>query len=862
MRVLFQPGLAGNAWPGVLVGRTAAFGETWVGEGGLLGLLETQLGLGGPVMSDLLRAAALLPVLRERQGFWSRSLEVDPLGVGLTLVRRWDSLRLHGWAGQPASSRLVALNEVCEALPAGVPDRLRAVIGALEEQPPGVVRVVLPEPVSGLPALWRELLEALGRAGTVVAVQELEECPTSGDLQTARRSGFYPTGDGSLQLVRAAGPLQAAEDLAAWLAAQPDLSDTVIIAPDDVLDSALCRHGLPTSGSASPNQNLLAGVLPLVLEAGWSPPDPERMLELLNLPVGPVPRRVARELAGALQEWPAVGSQTWNEAWSKGLAREEDGRREKIEQRMDVLLRPAVEGGCYPAAEVQRRVRVVLSWLRGRRAFEKNDWTPWNQAVEQCEALLQILDLSGLDDLSGPVLQRLVSDASQSADVSVNHAAQAGISFISSPSALLGPVVTLVWWNFTRDSADAPESLPLWPEEAEALTGAGVSLPDPGAQASLIAERWRRPLLQTRGRLLLLCPEHDEQDQEQFPHPLWDELVGALRTDASPKPLLVRAPQSGNHVSLVTRKKIALPSPRRNWPIAPESLPQRDTESPSSLGSLLGCSFKYCLTYGSRIRPGASASLPAGNMLWGSLVHHVLELVFDAGLPGTPERAAELAAEIFDRDAPQLASSLLQPGEDASCARVREAAVVSARELTRQLQAAGVKVTRMEQALEGVTREGKITGYADMVTGPTSAVIDLKWGGTRYRRTSLADGTAYQLAAYSHMSKGKKRTAYPPVAYFILAEQRLLSTDTMMFKEAELVDGPDPKETWKALCLGWKEARESLGEGYLVAAGIPDEDEEPAINKDVIEEGVLRVSPVCGFCDFGFLCGRCLEGQP
>jgi len=249
-------------------------------------------------------------------------------------------------------------------------------------------------------------------------------------------------------------------------------------------------------------------------------------------------------------------------------------------------------------------------------------------------------------------------------------------------------------------------------------------------------------------------------------------------------------------------------------------------------------------------------------MLWGSLVHHVLELVFDGDLPGTPDRSAELAAEIFDRDAPRLASSLLQPGEEASCARVREAAVASARELTRQLQAAGVKVTHMEQALEGATREGKITGYADMVAGPTPAVVDLKWGGTWYRRTSLADGTAYQLAAYSHMCKGKKRAAYPPVAYFILVEQRLLSTDTKMFKEAERVDGPDPKETWNALRLGWKEARESLGEGSLVAAGVPDEDEELAIDKDVIEEGVLRVSPVCGFCDFGFLCGRSLEVQP
>ena len=807
MKVLFQPGLSGEAWPGVLDGREAAFGEAWVGEAGLLGLLETQLGLGGPAKSDLLRAAALLPVLREQEGFWSRSLEVDPLGVGLALVRRWDVLRLHGWDGQPVSSRLKELHDVCKELPSGMPDRLREVTRALKKRSPGIERVLIPETSRGLPALWQELRKALEGTGTAVCGQLLYESPAEGDLLAARGEDFRPEGDGRLQLVRAAGPLQAADDLAAWLAAQDDLGDTVIVTPDHVLDSALHRHGLPTSGSASPHQNLVAQVLPLVLETGWSPADPARVLELLMLPVGPVPRRIAWKLAKALQEWPALGSPGWCEAWRESLEQVEEDRRSKIEERLGVLLKPTVTGDKYPAAEVERRTRAVLSWLRGRRAMENGDWSPWNQAVEQCETLLEVLDLSGPASLSRPILHRFVADAGHSADASATHEAQTGLCFIDSPSALLGRVGTLVWWNFVRDSAEVPEDLQLWPAEVEALEAAGIKIPDPGDQARLIAERWRWCLSQTRERLLLIYPERDSQDQEQFPHPLWDEIIGAVPSGVSVGPLVTRTPRSGARVSLTRRKKMSMPMPRREWTVAPEAMPSRDHESPSSLGSLLGCSFRYCLQYGARVRPGASASLASGTQLWGSLVHHVLEQVFKEGALPSPKAAAALAADVFDRDVPLLASGLVQAGEEANLALVRGAAVNSARELTRQLKEAGLDVTGMEMELKGKVKEGRLKGYVDMLAGPSPAIIDLKWGGGSYHGRNLKEGTAFQLATYSRLKRSKtKGGKYPPMAYFILSEQRLLTTDQDRFKAAELVEGPAPQETWEALSQGWKEA--------------------------------------------------------
>lgn len=47
MKVVFDRSFDGGAWPGPLAERDAAMGESWLGELGMLGLLETMVGLAG-----------------------------------------------------------------------------------------------------------------------------------------------------------------------------------------------------------------------------------------------------------------------------------------------------------------------------------------------------------------------------------------------------------------------------------------------------------------------------------------------------------------------------------------------------------------------------------------------------------------------------------------------------------------------------------------------------------------------------------------------------------------------------------------------------------------------------------------------
>ena len=111
LRVVFDPAIDAGGWPGVLGARAAAAGEVWLGPMGLLGRLETELGLGGVWATRAERACELAAQLAGRNGWWRESLEADPVGTCERLLRDRDALAMWGWRGEAVSERLAGLWE-------------------------------------------------------------------------------------------------------------------------------------------------------------------------------------------------------------------------------------------------------------------------------------------------------------------------------------------------------------------------------------------------------------------------------------------------------------------------------------------------------------------------------------------------------------------------------------------------------------------------------------------------------------------------------------------------------------------------------------------------------------------------------
>ncbi len=867
MRIVFDPEFELGCWPGPLRGGEASAGEDWVGPSRFVQVLETALGLAGPRPTQRERAARLVPAVRKTEGFWSASASVDPFAAARRLLQWRDTLAMAGWRGEGKQPRLAALAGLTAGCAPGLPDRLHAIHEALSRRPADIQQVELFTPRTDLEPFWQRTLALLEQRGTRVTTTALAASASTpaSDLAGARSNGFAPKGDGSLRLLRPAGSLAAAEDVAAWLALPCTPPDTLIVGSDPALDAALHRHGLPTTGAPHElRDSAPLQILPLVLDLGWTPQDAQRAYELLSLGSGPVPGAVAVRLREALAKWPAVDSDAWRAALAEGLrAIEDPDRRERVKARLDVLWDARVKrGGNYPAAEVARRGSMLRNWLVARAAVVDDPGvSAWRAAAAQCSSLLGLVQDSGLAELSAAQLRHLVIEATESAEGDSPFPAQAGLHHVGSPGGIGGPARLVVWWRFDERAARGITRLPLTRIERDELQSLGVELTPPADLAAAEARRWRRPLNQACDGLLLVCPEMDTAGEQLHPHPVWDEVVSrvdpSVTRGVAEQKLLVTS--LAGVVPQHQREFLPLPAPRRNWTLPAGRIARRDRESPSSVETLIDCPFQWALRYAGRLYPPDSAQVDEGTSprVLGELLHAIMNRLF-TGSQRDAEGAASEAGALFDRDGPRLVAALFLPGADAQRERVRRAAVQTARSLYTLMADGKLEVLATEQERVGDAFGATLAGRVDLVLGNPPRILDLKWSGAKRKRDALKEGTALQLAAYSFLERGHDGV-FPPVGYFVMDEQRLLTTEPAAFPGAERVDGPPPGETWRVVENTRAAAWQAIAEGRIEAPGAGMEKDAKPPKEACVKDGRLVMPAKCGWCDYVALCGLAFE---
>lgn len=846
-------------WPGPLGERSAAAGEAWVGPMGFLSVLETTLGLGGPKEPTILRPAALVPAVLATEGFWSRSAVDNPLASARTLLAWRDRLWMHGWRGEGLTQRLRQLATVTEGARPGFPDRLEAIAAASNGRETGITTLYLCEERTSWAPLWRDVFDALTVSGVRIRERPVNPAESEGALGATRRAFLAEATDAqvitdaSLQLVRPYGPVEAAEEIAAWLAGQDDLAGTVILDGDPVLDRALRRHGLPSTGAApSDPRGALLQVLPLALALAWDPPDPQRAMELLTLPNSPIHGELRWRFRRALAEWPAVGSDTWSEALRLGLEAIDDPEtRERAAERCRRLLEPRVpRGESYPVGEALLRIRTVREWLAARRALESENVRPWDAALAQCSTLEALLGAATLETLSAAQLDRFVEQGSRAAPSHPPLPAETGLTRVGRPGCVIAPAERIVWWGFELGAATRVPAWPFGHAERSALAAAGIDTPDLGRQALEAAERWRRPLLCARQTLLLVCPGKGTAGDDLHPHPLWDEVTGRLG-ETTAAALEAEAPLGPTPAPRETISFRPLPKPRRDWTIDPGQLAPRESESPSSLASLVGCSFRWALQYAGRLRLGHSSETVGESALLGKLLHEIVEQAVRP--PSSPGTARERALELFDRVGPKLAAPFYLPGNDAIRGQARRLAGDATQRLAEILATDGRQVLATEISREREWLDGKLRGRIDLLVGEPPGIIDLKLGSSKYRREELEAGLS-SLAIYSYILQDETGR-FPPYAYYILADQRLLASDGEYFSEVDPVAALDPEETFAAWSRSAQARYRALAAGRLEAPANPNEAGEILPEESALVDGLVVLEPPCRFCDFGLLCG-------
>ena len=430
MHIRFTSTQNGELWPSILGDRVAAFGEATLGPLGFVSLLETALGLVGPPVARAERLARWLPSLRDCDAFWSRSFQDDELGVARTLLGWRDELSLHGWQPAITAGRLSDLAAVDESVSDGLPDRLRAIVGRLRDRSGSalVESVDLVDPEEELPLLWRQVIQQLRDTGSTIT----------------RYSWPAATESSRVQLLRAFGPREAGEEVAAWLAAQPDGKSTVLIAPDLVPDTALARHALPTTGARDDRPGPDWQLLSLVLHLGFGPPDPAQVQELLLLRPNPIPWPVRRRLLRALGESRGVHSSAWLAAAEEGLEDLDTAKAPWARRCLDVLFEadPGHDGSPddeLTSVSIESRLGLLSKW----QSSELQAGSPYasllSAGLEHARLLSTVLAASRAPGWSRQHLGRWLAEVALSTRANSVHPAQAGLACVAAPGAVTGP---------------------------------------------------------------------------------------------------------------------------------------------------------------------------------------------------------------------------------------------------------------------------------------------------------------------------------------------------------------------------------------------------------------------------------------
>lgn len=892
MHIVFGESLDGGAWPPAPDGRALGFAA--LGPIGLLSLMETCVGLGGPSVSAARRIAVLrrrIALLGVTGRFWAGSFEVDPWAVARELLSWRDSLVAAGWTAKVTPKLLSRLADLAALevlvdppLPPGLADRLIAVIRAATSYTSlPIERIEVIDPEQAIAPGYKLLLGVLAAKGVEVSYRTGDAGLSAGTSDLARVQAWLKgphrerlLGDGTFVVLHGHSEVAAAEATAEWLAcaAEAENTDTVAIlgGSTGILDIALSRRHLPRF-SRLPSSPLRGAVqvLALAFATRWRPFDPAPLFGLLSLPRSPVPNAVGQALAAALVEAPGRDGPRWREALEVGVKR----RRERFERegltgtalearvrRDEDRWRAWVSGDLFdeaigmPAIAAREICARVAAWSGRLAAMAEG---PLAAVGGFATTLSLVIDEAGLDPVPRVQLERMI-DAVVADGVEADHvlAEAAAWSHVSGPGQIWGPAKNVLWWGC--GSLVPAGQANIWTEaERDALVKANCWPGDRSAALTREAAGWHRAILNARERVLLVVPPEGGSDAQ---HPLLHELAPLLSTAPAgttfPSDRLFQVPSvelAGRTTSRAVSERRLLPEPRAKWSVAKGKVQPRQTDAATSIERLLGCPFAWAVEYSGKLQPSRRSEVPQGETLLGRLAHALAAEVFQPGQPPSPTEARRLAESRLPGLIDEMASPLRLPGAAANLARALSRMPTAIEVLAGSLIKLNATVigAEIERETSDALAQGlNLKGRVDLLVGIDDgkpAVIDMKWSKSdKYRREDIQAGHAVQLAVYGRILGTAEAPA--PGAYFMLSQARLLPAGDNVFGAAPGEGAPSLATVWSNVSSTWKARMDQLGLGEVVATGeaLAEGQEQPM--------AALTLDPACRFCTKGHLCGQ------
>ena len=889
MEIIYSIHQEGSPWSR----EEAELGKVRTGPLGLLGILETRLGLQVPEIHPVHRINAMMGILQmedRAEGWAHSSFFSDPWATARELLSLRDQLALSGWRGEelkasPRLQTLWALEQHRNSLPPGEGERLGRILEVLEEgAAPGIREITLLQPPGALPVLWQRVFQALEARGVFLRREEIRKPYGSNAPQSnleilqaflLGEENLPPLreGDESLLLYEAPNEWEGGKEAALWLAAGGEANrKTAVICGKrtEILDLSLERLSLPrmAKGEASPWREKQQ-LLPLILAMAWNPPSLKILVMFLTHPLSPIPSWAGRRLLEAISKEPGIGGDAWKKAMNdiRGKSREYD--QEQGRQNTDKLLEDIEwltwkdrhdPGEGISEESLRRRCRMVADCLRPLAGKEPS--VPG--LLAQGEELAKVAAGKGFISriLLEQILETLIGEGTKGPE-SLEEAAPWMLSV--EQGGLAGKVEELLWFPFNDSSIPNPT---YWSRrEREELASYGIFPPAGRELQAQEAASWTRALLLTEKRFVAISLR-EREGEEVSHHPFQDLLARFPGSEKLFRPW-PGAPKSGDwhfagrSLALVEGKKRREEPPALVCQVAPGSIPGPQSLSYSSLKNLIGCPLNWVLDKHGKLKPVESQNIPTGNQMVGSFAHRIVErLYLDNPAPGEEEAMAQ-AESLYEELITSMALSLLEEGSGVENRRYRKAVVESVGYMAREFQEKGLRVRGVETALEGKLEGISFTGYADILLEDpegTPVVVDMKWSSSdKYFRENLKGGIALQLATYAWLLQpgGMEQVQ---TAYYMLKQRRFV-TESSLFSGMPVEAEAGKEAIWKGAVASLQETLKALSQGEIQVRGLEENGaggtgEKKGKIQDWKARGLLYQEAPCRFCHYQALCGK------
>jgi hypothetical protein len=819
-------------------------GASDVGPLGLLGILETQLGLVPPPVSAAQRCVQYRECLQQLNGperFFHKSYEADDFGTAATLLSWRDEWRIHGWSGdigQEGSSRLrdmVAIEKLAQGLLSpGSAERLQSISDAMTGRRLLIESIALVDPLEVFPLLWQRVLTKLPIQPPVAPavtgrglLGKLQQAVINAEAKGSKEPMNWQD-DGSLHVVQGETSLMSGRWIAEALhQAGPD---TLFVATSEAAttDAFLAaadypRQGLSESSAFRPALQLL----PLLLELLWQPLNFNALIQFLTHPICPLSGKVRRRLAGVQSEYPGIGGPRWRETIAE-IEAEAGERATQVRQAIAFWIEhPRFDPTTgVPVATVLERTQRLTDFFRN----SPSDASPalrmayaagYNQSLSFAENLSRLLD-QGVESLRPRQLEQLATQATARGNDNPLRVADVGaLPCITHPGAVIVDHAVVLWGPL-----DAPTLPPPWPwskAEIAALQSAGCTLPEPESLLQNVARDWLRPILAAKDKLILVLPPEDRET-----HPVW-QMLKALVANLPIYPVesLLRA----GSVPMTPITHTPLPGIKRWWQL-PEgtAIPPVQEYSFSQLDKQVFNPFHWLLANAAKLRSGSLLSLADDFRLKGLLAHSLVERLYrDAdGLTMSDDQFAAWFGPAFDQLIAEEGAVYLMPGRRTERDNLRQTLRRALLELRGIVRAANVSMVEPERKLSGHFVGGSLGGYSDLILmkpDKSHAIIDMKWAGKSHR-TKLEENRHLQLAIYSELLR-QSTGQWPALAYFLFSQGKLLTRDDLWFPGTHPVSnrsGENTAQLWQRFLVTWKWRQEQFAKG-LFEVVLDDSDE-------------------------------------